>query len=53
MRQDLRILLSVADRPTTARVVIVLVTLEVLREVADATREHGDLDLGATGVLRR
>ena len=38
------------DEQATTRVMIVLVALEVLGEVADATGEHGDLDLGAAGV---
>ena len=35
---------------TTTRVVVVLVLLEVLRQVLDALRQHCDLHLGGSGV---
>ena len=36
---------------TTAGVVVMLVALEMIVEVVDAGREHGDLHFGGTGVL--
>ena len=38
------------DHETTTRVVVVLVELEVLRQVADATSQNRNLDLGRTRV---
>jgi len=38
------------QKQSTTRVVVVLVLLEVLREVLDATREHRDLNLWGSGV---
>src|SRR5262249_41755119 len=38
------------DQQPTAAVVVVLVVLQVLGELVDATRQHRDLHLGRTGV---
>src|SRR5690606_34609043 len=40
------------QQQATTGVVVVLVRLEVLREVLDALRQERDLDLGGTGVAR-
>jgi len=39
------------DQQATARAVIFLVGLEMLRQMVDAVREQRDLDIGGTGVF--